>query len=79
MLYALTLLRSSFFKYVAIAGSVLAIVGYIYAQGREAAVEDIREKERQEFVDTTKRIQNAPTSTTRDAAIEQLRNMGDLR
>lgn len=79
MLYALTLLRSPFFKYVAIAGSVLAIVGYIYAQGREAAVEDIREKERQEFVDTTKRIQNAPTSTTRDAAIEQLRNMGDLR
>jgi len=75
----MSLLLSPFFKYLAVAVAVLAIVGYIYMQGREAAVEDIKEKEQQEFVDTTKRIQNAPTSTTRDRAIDLLRNMGDLR
>lgn len=78
-LTALALIRSPFFKYIAVAGAVLTVVSYIYMEGKSSATEARDMKEQQEYVDTTKRIQNAPRSTDRDSALDLLRSMGDLR
>lgn len=66
-------------KWGAIGLSVLLVIGGIYAKGMYDQKQDQREEDQQEYVDTTKRINNAPVSNTRDDALNRLRDMGDLR
>lgn len=75
----MNVLLSPFFKYLVGAGVLLSVVVYVYLKGVDDAVQGIKEEQQKEFVSTTKRIQNAPTSTTRDDALDKLRDMGDLR
>jgi len=58
---------------------VMSIVGYSYYKGVDNTKQAQEEKANKEFVDTTKRINNAPTSRSRDDALDLLRSMGDLR
>ena len=75
----LALLNKTLVKWVSIILVAVAIVVGSYHLGayNEKQVQEI--KDQKEYIDTTKRIDNAPTSTNRDDAIERLREMGDLR
>lgn len=72
-------LSKAILKYVL--ASVLGVSTLMgaYLLGRSHNEEANNLKDQREFIDTTNRIDNAPTSTTRDNALDRLRASGHVR
>lgn len=73
------MLTPTLIKYGLIFAAILSLVGYLYYKGVSDEKENQKVLVQKEFINTTKRINNAPTSSTRDDALERLRLWGDVR
>lgn len=79
MLSVLAFLRSTIGKYLLAIGVALGVLLRVYVLGRKHEEDKQKAEDQQDFIDTTDRINDVEDSPDRDAALDRLRDSGDVR
>jgi len=76
---AMSLLKSKGSIFALLLSVVVSLGWFIYERGKEQGVSDRDTEIQQEYIETDRRIKDAPIVNDRDSALERLRESGDLR